>query len=114
MYTPNTELPYTELPYIKQGESGVRFFIPLCGKAGDLMHLYKVDIVSKCGVLLCFKQIVDSIKPSNTPPGAKHCSAPGRAVFASTSPLISAGRAQRHWCGGCSLCCGTILQVWRV
>ena len=35
------------LPYIKQGESGVRFFIPLCGKAGDLMHLYKVDIVSK-------------------------------------------------------------------
>ena len=37
----------------------MRFFIPLCGKAGDLMHLYKVDIVSK---------MVDSIEPYNTLP----------------------------------------------
>ena len=29
-----------------QGETGVRFFIPLCGKAGDLMHLYKVFIIA--------------------------------------------------------------------
>lgn len=29
------------LDILTKGETGVRFFIPLCGKAGDLMHLYK-------------------------------------------------------------------------
>ena len=37
---------------IDQGESSVRFFIPLCGKAGDLMHLYKVDFAYEPGFLL--------------------------------------------------------------
>lgn len=29
------------LDILTQGDSGVKFFLPLCGKAGDLMYLYK-------------------------------------------------------------------------
>jgi len=30
------------LDTLTQGESGVKFFLPLCGKAGDIIHLYKL------------------------------------------------------------------------